>query len=90
MIDQIIKDVRLEGDEVKIMNTPTASTKLISRHTDSPDFDESFHYRSVIGKLNFLEKSTRPDISYTVHQCARFTERPKREHEKAIRCFVYR
>ena len=43
-----------------------------------------FHYRSVIGKLNFLEKSTRPDISVSVHQCARFSERPKRSHAEAV------
>ena len=44
-----------------------------------------FHYRSVIGKLNFLEKSTRPDISVSVHQCARFTEHPKRCHAEAVK-----
>ena len=45
-----------------------------------------FHYRSVIGKLNFLEKSTHPDISISVHQCARFSERPKRSHvEEAVK-----
>ena len=44
-----------------------------------------FHFRSVIGKLNFLEKSTRPDISVSVHQCARFSERPKRSHAEAVK-----
>ena len=44
-----------------------------------------FHYRSVIGKLNFLEKSTRPDISVSVHQCARFSEHPKRSHAEAVK-----
>ena len=44
-----------------------------------------FHYRSVIGKLNFLQKSTRPDISVSVHQCARFSEHPKRSHAEAVK-----
>ena len=44
-----------------------------------------FHYRSVIGKLNYLEKSTRPDISVSMHQCARFTEHPKRCHAEAVK-----
>ena len=44
-----------------------------------------FHYLSVIGKLNFLEKSTRPDISVSVHQCARFSERPMRSHAEAVK-----
>jgi hypothetical protein len=39
---------------------------IAMKQPDREDFDESFHYRSVIGKLNFLEKSTRP----TIHQAA--------------------
>jgi len=35
--------------------------------------------------LNYLEKSTRPDISYAAHQCARFVEDPRVEHTKAVR-----
>ena len=35
--------------------------------------------------MNYLEKCTRPDIAYAAHQCARFTEDPKREHGKAVR-----
>jgi hypothetical protein len=35
--------------------------------------------------LNYLEKSTRPDISYAVHQCARFSASPKKEHAKALK-----
>ena len=44
-----------------------------------------FHYHSVIGKLNLLEKSTRPDISVSVHQCARFSERPLHSHAEAVK-----
>ena len=61
------------------------SSKLLSRHPSSPDFDGSFNYRQVIGKLLFLEKSTRPDLSYAVHQCARFSHDPKREHGEDVK-----
>ena len=44
-----------------------------------------FNYRSVIDKLNFLEKSTRLDIVYAVHQCARFSEDPKQSHAEAVK-----
>ena len=44
-----------------------------------------FNYRSVIGKLNFLEKSTCPDIAYAVHQCARFSVDPKHSHADAVK-----
>jgi len=57
----------------------------LSRHSDSEDFDGSFHYKSLIGKLGYLEKGTRSDLSYIAHQCARFSSKPKKEHGDAIR-----
>jgi Reverse transcriptase (RNA-dependent DNA polymerase) len=85
LINQIIKDLRLHDDNVKPRTTPAASSKLLTRHTSSKPFDNSFNYRSVIGKLNYLEKATRSDISYAVHQCARFVSDPKVEHGEAVR-----
>lgn len=85
LIDQILKDLRLEDENVTTKDTPASSSKILRRHTDSEPFDGSFNYRSVIGKLNYLEKGTRSDISYIVHQCARFTTDPKREHAQALR-----
>jgi hypothetical protein len=70
LIDQILHDVRMDGNNIKTRETPAASSKLLSRHPDSPDFDNSFHYRSVIGKINYLERGSRPEIGYAAHQCA--------------------
>ena len=44
-----------------------------------------WNYRSVIGKLNFLAQNTRPDISFAVHQCARFVQSPRKSHEEAVK-----
>jgi hypothetical protein len=85
LIDQILKDLRLNDDSTKARSTPAASSKLLTRHSNSPAFDGSFDYRSVIGKLNYLEKATRSDISFAVHQCARFVSNPKTEHGDAVR-----
>jgi hypothetical protein len=38
---------------------------------------------SIVGKLNFQEKGTRPDIAYATHQCARFSEETRASHEDA-------
>ena len=35
--------------------------------------------------MNFLEKSTRLDIRYATHQCARFSINPKESHAKAVK-----
>jgi hypothetical protein len=54
-------------------------------YSHSVDFDGRFHYRSVIGQLNYIEKGTRSNISYIIHQCARFVEKPKESHARALR-----
>jgi hypothetical protein len=46
---------------------------------------DSWNYHSLIGKLNYLEQNTRPDISFTVHQCARFSNNPTALHEMAVK-----
>ena len=57
----------------------------MEEHKDSDEFDGHFDYRRVIGMLNYLEKCTRPDIGYAVHQCARFVAHPKQEHGNAVK-----
>ena len=69
----------MKDENVKPRTTPAASSKLLTRHSKSKPFDNSFNYRSVIGKL------TRSDVSYAVHQCARFVSDPKLEHGEAVR-----
>jgi len=84
LIDQILGDLNMQ-ENTKEKSLPAACSKLLSRHSNSEDFDGSYNFRSIIGKLNYLEKGSRPDIAYITHQCARFTTCPKEEHAKAIR-----
>src|SRR6056300_997119 len=85
LIKQIIEDLKLSAGNVKTKTTPASSSKLLTKHESSASFDGHFDYRSVIGKLNYLEKGTRSDIAYIVHQCARFTSDPKVEHGEALK-----
>jgi hypothetical protein len=73
----------MDGDNTRPQSTPAASSKLLSRHSESKPFDNSFNDRSNIGKLKYLEKATRSDISYAIHQCAPFVSDPKVEHGEA-------
>ena len=85
LIDQILIDLKLDKLEVKVKTTSTSSTRISSESSELEPFDESSHYRSMISKLNFLEKSRRPDISYTTHYCAIYSINPEREHGIAVR-----
>ena len=46
---------------------------------------QSWNYRSVIGMMSCLASTSRPDILFAVHQCARFSSCPKRSHEEAVK-----
>jgi hypothetical protein len=85
LIQSFLEDLRLNGDNVCNKSTPMASSKLLSRHPDSPTFDGHFNYRRVIGKLLFIEKSTHPDLAYAVHQCACFSADLKYKHGQAVK-----
>jgi hypothetical protein len=63
LIDQILEDLRLYGPVIATKNTPAKVGVTLQIHHDSQPFDGHFNYRSVIGKDNYLEKSTRPEIA---------------------------
>ena len=85
LIEQIIDNVGLSKSKFKPPPTPSPSTKILHRNEQEEDFDQSpFNYQSVVGKINYLEKTTRPDIAYAAHQCARHSHAPKRSHGEAV------
>ena len=83
LIDQIIEDTGI-STRTQDKLTPVLSMTILSNDPNSKAYDHKFDYRSVVGKLNFLEKSTRPDIAYVVHQCARFCSNPKKSHGDTV------
>jgi hypothetical protein len=80
-----LTDLKLQSARTTGRKTPALSSVLLFKDSSGIPFDGSFHYRSIIGKLNFLEKSTRPELAYAVHQCARFCSDPKRSHGEAVK-----
>jgi Reverse transcriptase (RNA-dependent DNA polymerase) len=58
LIEGILKDVRLDGKQTKTKTTLSLSSKILKKHKNSQDFDGSFDYESVVGKLNYLEKDS--------------------------------
>ena len=88
LIDQITKESKVNL-KLAMKQTPANSSKILTPDLEGQDFNGKFNYRSIIGRLNFLEKSTRPDLAYAVHQCARFSANPKVSHGKAIEHIVH-
>jgi hypothetical protein len=82
LIDDILKELRLDAERTAIKKTTGASSKPLLRCPSATPFDAHFDYRRVIGKLNYLEKCTRIDVTCATHQCARFVADPKEPHGK--------
>ena len=83
LIDQLIRNIRL-NPKSHLPSTPTISSYILQRDEEAAAYDRILSFRSVFGKLNYLEKGTRPDITYATHQCARFTEDPCKSHVKTV------
>jgi hypothetical protein len=84
LIKSILDDLGF-NERTGTKTTLAACTVKLNRDLHGLPFDDEWHYRSVIGKLNFLEKSTRLDIVYSVHQCSRFSSDPKASHATAVK-----
>jgi Reverse transcriptase (RNA-dependent DNA polymerase)/GAG-pre-integrase domain len=84
LIRSIVSDLGLQQNSTT-RDTPALTSRILQKYDESPPHDENWNYRAVIGKLNYLEKSTRPYIAYAVHQCARFSADPKVEHTRAVK-----
>ena len=76
-----LKDQRLH-------DIPAEPNVRLTKDEDGPERKDKFHYRSLIGQLNYLTASTRPEIQFATHQLARFSENPKMSHEKAAKRVV--
>ena len=69
LINSIIDDVDTRNSYTKPV--PTKVALQLHAFKDSSKFAEKFNYSSIIGKLNYLGQTTKPDIVYAVHQVAK-------------------
>ena len=85
LIDKVIKATGM--DDCNSVATPALPVPV---HTDvnGTSIQESWEYPSVIGMLMYLSSNSRPDISYAVHQAARFSHNPKNSHAQAVKRII--
>ena len=85
LIRRILKTVGVDEEQQghkRAVRTP--ATHVLGRDINGPDAKHEWDYRSVVGMLLWLTRSTRPDILFAVSQVARFSATPKHSHEMAI------
>jgi hypothetical protein len=49
----------------------------------------NFGHHLVIGKLNYLAQTTRPDIVYATHQLAKYSSNPSKPHGEAVLYLIH-
>ena len=62
-----------------------ASTTHLGIDKEGERFQEDWNYASVVGMVMYLGNNSRPEIAFSVNQCARFTHCPKESHEIGIK-----
>jgi hypothetical protein len=76
LIDSILEVLKLVehggGNQAKTYNPPCKHNNKMNQDEGGKEFDCSWDYKSVIGKLNYLEKSARGNIAISVHSCAQY------------------
>jgi len=82
LIESVLRDLHL-SPESKTKDTPSVGI-LYPDHDGFPHQD-SWNSCSVVGKLNYIAQNTRPDISFAIHQCARYSAQPTALHELAVK-----
>ena len=70
------------------VNTPAIKDVVLHKDKGGAPRKQDWIFHSVIGMLNFLCNSTRPEIAYVVYQFVCFLENPKSSHEKAVKQII--
>ncbi len=87
MIDAIINSIGINDSRIKPV--PAKISLRLHAFKDEPTFDLNFNYRSVVGKLNYLAQTTRPDIMYAVHQIVKYSSDSHQSHGEATLYLVH-
>ena len=85
LMKQIIDMTNLTDQ--RMYDTPAKPRKILTRDSEGEARRYEWSYCSIVGMLNYL-CITRPEILFTVHQCARFGIDPQLSHEIAIKRIV--
>jgi hypothetical protein len=84
IIKSILEELNFK-ENTKERSTPAYSSTILKDGLNKEPHNADWNYRRIIGKLNFLCSSCRPEISCAVHQAARFSANPRVNHTEAIK-----
>ncbi len=84
LIESLLNDSNLLSCS-KTKDTPSIGMGILYPDREGIPCQDSWNNQSVIGKLNCIAQSTKPGISFAVHQCACYSSNPTTSLELAIK-----
>jgi Reverse transcriptase (RNA-dependent DNA polymerase) len=82
----LCKEGMLNANPVGMPMDP--NIKLVP-NSDDNEFNHSNSYAKLLGSLQFVANSTRPDISYTINKLAAYTAKPGLQHHGTIKQILW-
>ena len=77
LANKIVEALGIQDSNPKLTPAPI---EPLGRDLNGTTFSQDFNYASVVGMLMYLCMHSRPDISFAVNQCARYTHCPTQKH----------
>ena len=72
-------------DNSKPVSTPIDPSTKLTKATDDEQSVDQHLYQSTIGSLLYLSGGTRPDITFSVSNLAKFSAKPSKYHWAAVK-----
>ena len=83
LIGRVLKSVGIDPSDTNSRDT-LASLPLLHKDLEGFARKLGWNYHSLIGIMNYLSGSTRPDVSMAVRQATRYSNCPMLAREKAV------
>jgi len=71
--------------DCKPVSTPVESGTKLKLAEETDECVDQQLYQSAVGSLMYLSVGTRPDITFTVNNVARFSRKPTKDHRNALK-----
>jgi hypothetical protein len=71
--------------EINSVGTPLDSNMKLGPNPDENEGNRSNSFARLLGELQFLANSTRPDIAFAVNRLASYTANPSLQHFAAVK-----
>ena len=82
-IETLLRKFRME--DCNPAETPADASQRLKKAEENEEVSDKEMYQSAVGSILYISTRTRPDISYAIGSCARFSANPTKCHWTAVK-----